>query len=93
MRRYKPEQKDGAASRIESIVGRNLFMDVVPAANGGEFRERLDGFKVSRAQAGSFNITFSSGRERLPVRVLLARMYDCSERRGAELTLIHIRKA
>lgn len=93
VRLYKPEQRDGAAPPAASIVGRNLCADVVPAANGGEFRERLDGFKSSRAQAGSFNITLTSGRDQLPVRVLLARTYDHTEPGGAELTLIHIRRA
>lgn len=93
VRLYKPEWSDGASLPVPSIVGRNLCADIVPAANGGEFRARLDGFKASRAQAGSFNITFTFGRDRLPVRVLLARMYDRTEHGGTELTLIHIRRA
>lgn len=92
VRLHKPEQRDGASPPMPSIVGRNLFTDVVPAANGGEFRDRLDGFKSSRAQAGSFNITFSFGHDRLPVRVLLARMYDRTEDGGTQFTLIHIRR-
>ena len=84
---------DGHARSAAQVVGRNFFTDLAPMANGGEFRELLNGFRLGHQPACSFDFTFELGHVSCRARVLLARIREQSELGIAESILVNIRRA
>jgi hypothetical protein len=88
---FKPDSESASVCSSD-VVGRNLFTDIAPIAEDGEFQERIKIFRRRSAPADSFNFTFNSGQSCLAVKVLLARIHEQSVLGNAESVLIHIRR-
>jgi photoactive yellow protein len=88
---FKPDSGSAFISSSD-IVGRNLFTDIAPIAEDGEFQERIKTFRRRSAPADSFHFTFNSGQNYLAVKVLLARIHEQSILCNTESILIHIRR-
>jgi photoactive yellow protein len=88
---FKPDKESIASCSAADVVGRNLFTDIAPIAETGEFQERIKNFKRRQAPADSFHFTFNSGQTYLAVKVLLARIHEQSVLGNTESVLIHIR--
>jgi hypothetical protein len=88
---FKPDI-ESAAIRSTDIIGRNLFTDILPVAEDGEFQERIKTFRRRSAPADSFHFTFGPGQNYLAVKVLLARIHEQSVLGSTESILIHIRQ-
>ena len=87
---YTPDERaDGAAH----VVGRNFFTDIAPMANGAEFRELLNSFRLSHEPARRFDFTFQLGQASCRAHVLLARIREQSELGSAESVLVNIKRA
>lgn len=90
---FKPDGRDGQATRAEGIVGRNLFAEVIRAADGETLRDRLGDFWRGHDPTRSFELTFNSERDTLAARILLARTREQSEGRERESVFVYIRRA
>jgi hypothetical protein len=90
--RFEPDgsQQFGGAA---DYTGRNFFTEVAPFRNVVEFRNQLDSF--SRGSQAAYSIDFTCDYEDgpLPVRILLARIRECSRTDVTKSILVHIRKA
>jgi photoactive yellow protein len=86
------EQDGGAAAPDSDVTGRNFYTDVAPFKNVGEFQHRLDSFNRSSQQADSIHFTCDYDDGPLAVKVLLARIRECSEHDVTKSILVHIRK-
>ena len=74
------------------LSGRGLFEGGGPFANAEELRRRINSFRSNGAQADSFDFTCEYADGPVPVRVLLARVRECSDRESTKSVLIHIRQ-
>lgn len=72
-------------------AGRNFYTEVAPFKNVGEFRQRLDDFSRGTQPAHSIDFTCHYEDGPLPVRILLARIRERSERDVTKSILVHIR--
>ena len=91
---YKPEQAEGRrAPGGADIVGKNLFAEVMRAANLRDLRDRLGDFCRGHDPARSFEFTFNSERASLPARVLLARTREHYAGVDRESFFVQITKA
>jgi hypothetical protein len=91
---YKP---DGAAAvRADDagrIVGRNLFAEVMRAADCEALRDRLGEFWRGHDPTRSFDLTFNTERASLAARVLLARTRENTAGVERESVFVYIRRA
>lgn len=74
------------------LTGRALFDDSAPFSNAGELRQRINNFRSSRAQAGSFDFTCDYPDGPITVRVLLARIRERNDYDRTQSILVHIRR-
>jgi photoactive yellow protein len=89
---FKPDSEISSTCSVSDVVGRNLFTDIAPIAEDGEFQDRIKTFRRRHAPADSFHFIFNSGQNHLPVKVLLARIHEQSALGNTEAVLIHIRR-
>lgn len=61
-------------------------------SNADEFRRRINAFRSNGAQADSFDFTFEYEDGPMPVRVLMARVSESSDRGSIKSVLIHVRQ-
>lgn len=90
---FKPDSRDAQAARVEGIVGRNLFADVMPTAGCEDLRARVGDFWRGHDPTRSFDLTFNSEHDTLAARVLLARTREQTDGRGRESVFVYIRRA
>jgi hypothetical protein len=83
-----------AAGSLASLdpAGRNFFTEVAPFENVGEFRQQLDDFSRGSRAAHSLDFTCHYEDGPLPVRILLARIRERSDRDATKSILVHIRR-
>lgn len=83
-----------AATSFASLdpAGRNFYTEVAPFKNVGEFRQQLDDFSRGSQPAHSLDFTCHYDDGPLPVRVLLARIRERTERDVTKSILVHIRR-
>lgn len=74
------------------LNGRALFEAVCPFANADELRQRINSFRSNGAQADSFDFTCEYDDGPVPVRILLARVRERTDRESTKSVLIHIRR-
>jgi hypothetical protein len=72
-------------------AGRNFYTEVAPFKNVGEFRQQLDDFSRGSQPAHSIDFTCHYADGPLPVRILLARIRERTERDVTKSILVHIR--
>ena len=82
---------DGAANPPD-FTGRNFYTEVAPFRNVGELRRQLDSFSKGTQPAFSMDFTCDYEDGPLPVRILLARIRERSERDVTKSVLVHIRR-
>ncbi len=87
------EGGDAAWFAARNTTGRNFFTEVAPFSNVGEFRQRLDDFAKGSQAAHSIDFTCLYEDGPLPVRILLARIRERSDRDVTKSILVHIRRA
>jgi hypothetical protein len=91
---YARFEGDGAAAfAARDVTGRNFYTEVAPFTNVGEFRRLLESFSKGSQPAHSTDFTCEYADGPLPVRVLLARIRERSERDATKSVLVHIRGA
>ena len=90
---YKPDGRDAQPDAERAIVGRNLFADVMRAADCRDLRERLGEFWRGHDPTRSFDFTFNSERASLAARVLLARTREQTDGVERESVFVYIRRA
>ena len=91
---YSRFEGDGAAGwPSPEVTGRNFYTEVASFQNVGEFREQLDSFSKGSQPARSMDFTCHYADGPLPVRVLLARIRERTQRDVTKSILVHIRKA
>lgn len=73
-------------------AGRNFYTEVAPFQNVGEFRQQLDDFSRGSQPAHSLDFTCHYDDGPLPVRVMLARIRERTERDVTKSILVHIRR-
>ena len=61
-------------------------------SNAEEFRRRINVFRSNGAQADTFDFTFEYEDGPVPVRVLMARVSESSERGSIKSVLIHVKQ-
>lgn len=88
---FKPDKDNASSCSAADIVGRNLFTDIGPIAEAGEFQERIKTFRRRHAPADSFHFTFNCNQNYFSVKVLLARIHEQSVLGSMESVLVHIR--
>lgn len=89
---YARFEGDAAASFAAlDITGRNFYTEVAPFKNVGEFRQQLDDFSRGSQPAHSINFTCHYTDGPLPVRILLTRIRERTERDVTKSILVHIR--
>lgn len=81
----------GNAVRSPEVNGASLFEAGAAFSNAEEFRRRINVFRTNSAQADSFDFTFEYEDGPVPVRVLLARVSESSDRGNTKSVLIHVR--
>lgn len=83
-----------AATSFASLdpAGRNFYTEVAPFKNVGEFRQQLDDFSRGTRPAHSLDFTCLYEDGPLPVRILLTRIRERSERALTKSILVHIRR-
>jgi len=74
------------------INGTSLFEAGEPFSNSDEFRRRINSFRSNGAHADSFDFTFDYEDGPVPVRVLMARVSEGSDRGSTKSVLIHVRQ-
>ena len=82
--------RSGAA---HDYTGQNFYTEVAPFRNVAEFRKRLDDFSRGSQPAHTLDFTCDYEDGPLLVRVLLARIRECSEAEVTKSILVHIRRA
>ncbi|MGB9179123.1 MAG: hypothetical protein WCB68_07730 [Pyrinomonadaceae bacterium] len=91
---YSPETDGGSTVEpLPDIIGRNLYTEIPVAQSFKTLRERLDTFRTSSERTQTFVFVFQFENRLLPMRVMLSRVRDGSERGESELILIQITKA
>lgn len=91
---YSRMERDGRGDYMPTpdFNGRGLFEGVTPFANAEDLRRRINSFRLNGAQADSFDFTCEYDDGPVPVRVLLARVRERSDREVTKSVLIHIRQ-
>ena len=89
--RFEGEAK-GELLKAPDVNGASLFEAGAAFSNAEEFRRRINIFRSNGAQADSFDFTFEYEDGHVPVRVLLARVSESSDRGNTRSVLIHVRK-
>lgn len=90
---YARFEGDGAAAFAAlHVTGRNFYTEVAPFRNVGEFRQQVESFGKGTEPAHTINFTCDYDDGPLPVRVLLARISERSERDVTKSVLVHIRR-
>jgi hypothetical protein len=74
------------------LTGHNFFDEAARFSNASELRRRINLFRVSGAQADSFDFTCEYDDGPVRVRVLLARIRERNNNDGTECVLIHVRR-
>ncbi|HEX7313804.1 MAG TPA: hypothetical protein VF297_07775 [Pyrinomonadaceae bacterium] len=74
-------------------TGLNFYAEVAPFRNVVEFRNQLDRFSRGSQPAYSMDFTCDCEDGPVPVRVLLARIRECSRTDATGSVLVHIRRA
>ena len=88
--RFEGGAEGGAAP--PAVNGASLFEAGAAFSNADEFRRRINIFRSNGAQADSFDFTFEYEDGPVPVRVLMARVSESSERGSTRSVLIHVRR-
>jgi hypothetical protein len=83
---------DPARGPAPDLAGRNFFDEAADFSNAGELRRRVNLFRVSGAQADSFDFTCEYEDGPAPVRILLARIRERTDHDNHSSVLIHIRR-
>jgi hypothetical protein len=81
-----------ADAHTHGLAGHNFFDEAARFSNAGELRRRINLFRMSGAQADSFDFTCEYDDGPVRVRVLLARIRERNNHDGAESVLIHVRR-
>jgi hypothetical protein len=90
---YSRIEPDGEANEVvPNVAGHNFFNEVAPFENSDELRRRISNFINGDGQAENFHFTCLCDNGPLPVKVLLARIRECSSGRHTKSILVHIRK-
>ncbi|HWS55333.1 MAG TPA: hypothetical protein VN228_14445 [Pyrinomonadaceae bacterium] len=92
---YSRVEGDGNGSALvppPDLNGCALFGGVCHFANADELRQRINSFRSNGAQAASFDFTCEYDDGPVPVRVLLARVRERTDRDSTKSVLIHIRR-
>ncbi|HEY0170564.1 MAG TPA: hypothetical protein VGB98_06045 [Pyrinomonadaceae bacterium] len=87
------EGEAAAAFASLDAAGRNFYTEVAPFKNVDEFRRRLDDFTRGSQPAQCMDFTCHYEDGPLPVRILLARIRERTERDVTRSILVHIRRA
>ena len=87
--RFDGEAKGASAA----IRGSNYYTEVAPFENVGEFRHHLDSFAKGSLPAQSMDFTCYYADGPQPVRVLLARIRERTQRDATKSILVHIKRA
>lgn len=88
--RFEGEAR-GELTKAPEVNGASLFEAGAAFSNADEFRRRINLFRSNGAQADSFDFTFEYEDGPVPVRVLLARVSESSDRGSTKSVLIHVR--
>ena len=93
---YSRPESGGAAATTAAprpdLTGRNLFEEAAHFSNASELRRRVNLFRLSGAQADSFDFTCEYEDGPVPVRVLLARIRERSNYDTTKSVLVHVRR-
>ncbi len=88
--RFEGEGRDRATS--PGVNGASIEEAGAAFSNAEEFRRRINLFRCNCAQADSFDFTFEYEDGPVPVRVLLARVSESSDKGSTKSVLIHVRQ-
>ncbi len=88
--RFEGEAK-GDITMAPDVNGATLFDAGEPFSNTEDFRRRINVFRSNGAHADSFDFTFEYEDGPAPVRVLMARVSESSDRGSTKSVLIHVR--
>jgi hypothetical protein len=90
---YSRIEPDGDVNVVTpNVAGHNFYNEVAPFGNTEELRRRVRDFTNSNGQADNFYFTCQCDDGPLPVKVLLARIRECSNGKHTKSVLMHIRK-
>lgn len=88
---YNRDSLDGSKGVVPEMVGRNLFAEVMPAAQGEQLRLLVRHFLDSHAPAQSHSLSLARHGVMTDFRVLLARLHSRAAAPD-ESVLMHIRE-
>jgi hypothetical protein len=83
---------EGGDGPPPEVNGHNLFAGAAKFANAEELRQRINCFRSNGAKADSFDFNCQCSDGSVPVRVLLARVYESSGYGSTKSVLVHIRE-
>ncbi|HLM55505.1 MAG TPA: hypothetical protein VK422_05210 [Pyrinomonadaceae bacterium] len=86
------EGGEGGAAAPPAVNGASLEDAGAAFTNADELRRRINAFRSNGAHADSFDFTFEYEDGPVPVRVLMARVSESSERGSTKSVLIHVRQ-
>ncbi|HJQ33569.1 MAG TPA: hypothetical protein VJ866_15395 [Pyrinomonadaceae bacterium] len=91
---YSRVEMDGSGAGLPApdLTGLNFFTEVAPFQNVGDFQRQLDLFGRGQQPASSLDFVCQYDDGPLAVRVLLARIRECSDQHTTKSILVHIRR-
>lgn len=89
---YNRDSHDDSNGVVPEMVGRNLFAEVMPAAQGEQLRLLVRHFLDSHAPSQSHRLSLARDGVMTDFRVMLARLRNRAARHGHESVLMHIRE-
>ena len=80
------------AGTSADLNGRNFYAEIAPFKNIESLHYLIDAFTSGREQTKCFDFTCDFDAARVPMRVLLARVCERSDKTRTKSLLVHIRR-
>jgi photoactive yellow protein len=88
--RYAPAFEQSPKIKADDVLGHNFFTEVMPAPEIKDCQARFHLFMEQSQMTDKFSTEFSSEQGQIKVQILLARIFEKSERGVERLALVRI---
>jgi photoactive yellow protein len=88
--RYSPASEQSPKVKLDDILGRNFFTEVLPTPEIKDQQARFRFFMAQGQTRDQFSTTFQTEEGQIKVQILLARLTENSEHGCERLALVRI---
>lgn len=88
--RYAPACERTSGFKSDDVLGHNFFTEVMPATEVKDCQARFRLFMERGLSTDKFSITFQSEQGAIKVQIMLARIFEKSERGTERFALVRI---